>query len=838
MDPERYQKITDLFDHLSELGFEQRSAELERIGATDPELRREVESFLRQNEELPAFLKTPVIDEVLRRKSGPSSSATDDAPMPERIGRYTIRRKLGEGGMGVVYLAEQDEPKRPVAVKVVRPEAMSGQMRRRFQQEARVLGLLGHPGIAQIYEAGTAVSDGRELAYFAMEYVEGTPITEYAEGRKLSHRARLELLTGICDAVHHAHQKGIVHRDLKPENILVDSTGQSKVLDFGVANATNADIKTLSVQTQAAQIIGTLPYMSPEQALGDPDAVDTRCDVYALGVIAYELLAKKLPLDLRRSSIVEAARIIREEEPKRLGQVSRIFRGDIETIVAKALEKDRDHRYASAAELGADIRRFLHDDPIVARPPSAIYQLRKFARRHRGVAVGVCIAALALVAGSAVAVWQALEARSAQRTAERRFADLQSFGRSVILDYPKLRDMKGETQAREFLTRTTLQYLDNMARDTRGLDLKILEDLALAYSATGDLLGRPNGPNLGDAGAALKSYQKSAAIFDDLVSRDPGNIEFKRSLAITCERIGNLYIQDQQYDQALDVVRKAHDLKLAVADKHELGPRDLSFSYSKLGDVYIKMGRAEEAYDMYSRSLDIRKRLAESKPEDGEMQRAYTVGMNRVADVLLELGRNDEALELVQASLRRRVDWATSQADSVQAAMDLGNGHLKLAQVLARVGRLDEALPAFESARTVLRRMAEADPSNSTFCTGAAEVSGETGRVLFEAGRLEAALPEISAYIEETERCVPEDKMTAAMREQLASGHHRRGQTLMKLARAEGATTEQMQQSKSEGCTALRRAAHLYESLGGDGGRVPPELRGELEACKSPADAG
>jgi tetratricopeptide (TPR) repeat protein len=447
----------------------------------------------------------------------------------------------------------------------------------------------------------------------------------------------------------------------------------------------------------------------------------------------------------------------------------------------------------------------------------------------------VCIAALALICGSAIAIWQALEARSAQRIAEQRFADLNGFARSVILDYPKLQNMKGETQAREFLTKTTLQYLDGMAKDTRGLDLKILENLALAYSATGDILGRPNMANLGDPKASLESYQKSVALFDDLVARDPDNIKFKRNLAITCERIGNLYIQDQQFDQALVVFRKSHSLKLAVADKHEMGPRDLSFSFNKLGDAYIKLGRMEEAYDMYVQSLDIRKRLAEQKPEDGEIQRGYTVGLNRVADVLLELHRNAEALDLCEASLLRRVDQAKSQPDNTQAAMDLAMGHLKRAQVLARVDRLDESLPAFESARAILHRMADTDPSNTTAWAGAAEVSGEMGRVLFEAGRLDAALPELTACTQELERGMSVDKMAAGMREQLASGYHRRGQTHLALAHAKHATAEQSYKHESEGCASLCRALQLYLSLEGSEKRVPPELPGELAKCSEHA---
>jgi len=838
---QRHDRAIELFHQACDLSGGERSTFLSQACGGDEELRRDVESLLRYDSEVGGAVEAAEAGEGIRALSVIVLGEAESAP--SRIGDFRIIREIGHGGMGVVYEAQQDHPHRTVALKVLHAGVGAEDVLRRFRREVDLLGRFQHPAIAQVFEAGVGAvvsEDGStgKKPFFVMELIDGQPLDKYARTQNLDDRARLSVFATVCDGVQHAHDRGVIHRDLKPANILVTAAGQPKILDFGVSRATDADVNTVTLRTEAGQLVGTIPYMSPEQVLGDPAALDERSDVYSLGVVLFELLARRLPHDLKNRPIPEAVRIIREDEPTLLGSVEKRLRGDLETIVAKALEKDRNRRYGSAAELGADIRRFLNDDPIVARPASAIYQLGKFARRHRGVAAGICVAALALIGGSAVAIWQGLEARSAQRIAERRFADLQGFAHSVILDYPKLQDMKGETQAREFLTKTTLKYLDGMARDTRGLDMKILEDLALAYSATGDLLGRPNAPNLGDPKASLKSYQKSAALFDDLVARDPDNIEFKRSLAITCERIGNLYLQDQAYDQALDIVRKAHDLKLAVSHKHDLGPRDLSFSFSKLGDVYIKMGRFEEAYDMYVRSLNIRKQLADAKAEDGEIQRAYTVGLNRVADVLLELHRNAEALELVQASLRRRVDRATSQADSLQAALDLGNGHLKLAQVLARVGRLDEALRSFESARTVLRGLAETDPSNSTARTGCAEVSGEMGRVLLEAGRFDAALPQLTAYTQEMERSMPEDAMTAGIREQLASGHHRRAQALMALARSPQATTEQIQQHKAEGCTALRRAAQLYESLDDGGGRVPPELEGELEECAKQIDAG
>src|SRR5215468_3470847 len=251
--------------------------------------------------------------------------------IPSRIGRYSILRILGEGGMGTVYEAEQESPKRAVALKVIRAGHVSPEMLRRFEHESAVLGRLQHPGIAQVYEAGTVQDErGHSVPFFAMEFIRGVPLTDFAEKWKLGTGQRLDLIARICDAVYHAHQKGIIHRDLKPGNILVDESGQPRILDFGVARATDSDIQQATLQTDIGQLIGTVPYMSPEQVGGDPGELDTRSDVYALGVIAYELLAGRLPYDLKRRAIHEAARVIREEEPTRLSVVNRTLRGDVE----------------------------------------------------------------------------------------------------------------------------------------------------------------------------------------------------------------------------------------------------------------------------------------------------------------------------------------------------------------------------------------------------------------------------------------------------------------------------------------------------------------------------
>jgi tetratricopeptide (TPR) repeat protein len=233
-----------------------------------------------------------------------------------------------------------------------------------------------------------------------MELVKGKPLIEIAEAKGLGTRQRLELFTKVCDAVQYAHHKGVIHRDLKPDNILVDDFGEPRILDFGIARATDSDIQATTLRTDIGQLIGTVPYMSPEQVTGDPGDLDTRSDVYSLGVVLYELLCGRLPHDLREKSIPDAVRVIREEEPTPLSSINRIFRGDIETIVAKALEKEKDRRYQTPAELAADVHHYLADEPIVARPPSTFYQLRKFARRNKAVVAGVAGMFILLLAGS------------------------------------------------------------------------------------------------------------------------------------------------------------------------------------------------------------------------------------------------------------------------------------------------------------------------------------------------------------------------------------------------------------------------------------------------------
>jgi tetratricopeptide (TPR) repeat protein len=346
------------------------------------------------------------------------------------IGGVTITRLIAEGGMGRVYEATQEKPRRTVAVKVMRPGLTSPSVLRRFEYEAEVLGRLQHPGIAHIYSVGVHQMANATVPYFLMEYIaDARTLTTYANDLKLPIRQRLDLFRSVCDAVAHGHQKGVIHRDLKPSNILVDASGQPKVIDFGVARATDSDMALTTMNTNVGQLIGTLQYMSPEQFDADPNTIDVRSDVYALGVILYEVLVGRPPYDLKKKGVHEVARIVQEDDPTPLSDFEKTLKGDVAIIAGKCLQKDRSRRYSGASELAADVSRFLAGEPITAAPPSFWNALSRVARRHRAAAAAVAGIAASLVvavigvSAFAIRAERARQEATAARDAEEERAD-------------------------------------------------------------------------------------------------------------------------------------------------------------------------------------------------------------------------------------------------------------------------------------------------------------------------------------------------------------------------------------------------------------------------------
>jgi len=614
---------------------------------------------------------------------GHESNRSTAGAVPESFGRYRIIRRIGEGGMGTVFEAEQERPRRTVALKVIRAGYATSRILKRFELEAHVLGRLQHPGIAQIYEAGTADTPAGTQPFFAMEYIRGVSLSEYVRQHNLPTSDCLKLVARICDAVHHAHQKGVIHRDLKPANILVDEAGQPKILDFGVARATDSDMQVTTQQTDVGQIIGTLKYMSPEQIAASPNDLDTRSDVYALGVIAYELLAGTAPYDLKQMMIHEAARVIREEEPTRLSAVNRSFRGDIETIVAKALEKDKTRRYQSAAELADDIHRYLHDEPIVARPPSTTYQLQKFAKRHKALAAGVCVAFAALAVGLAISTFLYVQAEQARQgeAAQRRLAEQRK-------DEAEAARNEAQTRADELKTVTEFQQSMLSEIDARQMGLGILaaerdslrkqmeregaatQDLEAALASFDALTEKINATNVAlDVVDQHVLAQAAATIAEQFADKPQVRASLQQTVATTYRMIGLLQESMPLQQAALDTRRKE------LGEDHP----DTLTSLNEMGNLLERMNRLTEAEPYFRKALEVRRRIL------GNDDPNTLISVNDLGLVLYALNRFEETLPLYREAVESSIRVLGEDNTNTLTAMN------NLSILLDTLGMTDEA---------------------------------------------------------------------------------------------------------------------------------------------------
>ena len=526
----------------------------------------------------------------------PDADTSVQQPSTGKVGRYTIRRLIGEGGMGAVYEAEQEQPRRTVALKVIKPGFATPELLRRFAQESQALGRLQHPGIAQIYDAGTADTGYGPQPYFAMEYIRGEGLRDYVETHHLSTRQRLEIFTKICDAVHHAHQRGLIHRDLKPGNILVDETGQPKILDFGVARVTDSDAQA-TMQTDVGQLVGTLAYMSPEQVLADPLELDTRSDVYALGVILYELVSGRLPYSISKK-LHEALQTIREEDPARLSSVNRTFRGDIETIAAKALEKDKTRRYSSAAELGADITRYLKDEPIVAQPPTAMYQVRKFARRNKALVIGIAAVFVVLLGGVVVSTSQWFRASRAEAVAVRDRDRASGAERTATEARDEALDAKGKAVEAESLARLER---DKAVAEKERADIESATAKAVSEFLQKNLFEQVTGgtqrgatPDLSVSGALDRTAAKIGETFEKQPLVEAG----------VREAVGNAYSSLALYDKAAPQFERALDLRRRA----QAEDADVLRTMNRLAVTYANQRRFAESTSLLGKALEAQRR--------------------------------------------------------------------------------------------------------------------------------------------------------------------------------------------------------------------------------------
>jgi non-specific serine/threonine protein kinase/serine/threonine-protein kinase len=662
VETERWQRIERLYHLALEQEKNHRAAFVEQACGGDESLQRELELLLAQ-ESTDDFLEKPALELAAR-----DLVSTGNAPLPAFIGRYRIIRLLGEGGMGTVYEAEQEDPRRIVALKVIRPGLATPERLRRFKHESQALGRLQHPGIAQIYEASTADAGFGPQPYLAMELIRGQSLEVYREAHQLNTRKRLELMVKICEAVHHAHQRGLIHRDLKPGNILVDETGQPKILDFGVARLAESDAHETQ-QTELGELIGTLAYMSPEQALGDPLEVDTRSDVYSLGVILYELLSGRLPYDVTRRQLHQAVQTIREEDPTSLSSIRNDYRGDIETIVDKALEKDRARRYASAADLATDIQRYLNDEPIAARPPTAGYQLQKFARRHRALVGGVAAVFVVLVAGVAVSTSEAIRANragqaalterdraaAAEREAKQERDRALQAERAATNERNRAVTAKAEAVQERNHALTEETRADDESATAKAINNFLQQDL-LAQASANKQARRDSKP---DPDLKVRTaLDRAAAGIEGKFGKQPlVEASIRQTIGVTYRDLG-LYPEAQ------------HQLEAALSLRRHLlsgdHPDTLS-SMNALAVLYAYQSKLPEAESMLTRVMEIRRRVL------GEGHPSTLESIGDLAQVYDEEGKypKGELLLTKILDVRRRV-LGEDHPDTLHSMTELG----------------------------------------------------------------------------------------------------------------------------------------------------------------------
>ena len=723
----------EIFGEAIDLPVADRAAFLDRACAGDPALRARVAALLTGHETADDFLQ----DSAVARPAALPEEKPGDV-----LGRYTLLKKIGEGGCGVVYLAEQNEPvRRRVALKVIKLGMDTRQVITRFEGERQALAMMDHPDIARVFDAG-ATDTGRP--FFVMEFVDGLPITKFCDEHGLNMHARLWLFARVCLALQHAHQKGIIHRDLKPSNILValhEGEPAPKIIDFGIAKATSGRLTEATLITGFDQFIGTPAYMSPEQAeLRDLD-IDTRSDVYSLGVLLYELLTGRPPYDpqsLVRAGIAEIRRIIREVEPPRpstrvatltgadrdtvarlrgaaAAKLSSALSGDLDWIVMRCLEKDRDRRYPTASELADDVRRHLRFEPVVARPPSAGYRAQKFLARNRLACASAAAVAAALVIGTVVSVRQAVLATRAGRAeavaradAQRRQEQAEALLTFMLGDFRAERKKAGKLSLLDDVGEKALAYF--AALDPRDLTDTVLARQAKALTQIGET--RIDQARFPEADAAFAAAYARATALTTRHPRD-GDMLFERAQAeywigFIARRRGNLAITHEWFtryrDSALALValegNKPRAQRELTSGHHNLAVFDYDrnqFAAARAGFL-AEISAVNDLIAATPGDLTLRFRLADI---------ASWLGLVAERD-----GQFDEALARFGEMATRVQELATLEPTVPRWQEKIAESTIAVANILAVTGRSPEALNAYARAGLLLDALVEQDPKN------------------------------------------------------------------------------------------------------------------------------
>lgn len=833
-----------------------RNALLAEACGGDEQLRRSVEELLSAYDRSQNALSEEIARSRLKEQLFEAADAlglwngsgSQPLDLPERadeprrlIPHFRLMEQLGEGGFGQVYVAEQSHPvRRRVAIKILKTGMLSREAIARFEAEQQALAMMDHPNIARVFDGGTTAAG---QPYFVMELVRGIDIMSYCRQEECSIEKRLRLFVDVCQAVQHAHQKGVIHRDLKPSNVLVtrvDSTPVVKVIDFGVAKALNEPLTDKTIYTRFTHMVGTPMYMSPEQAeMNSPD-IDTRSDIYSLGVLLYELLTDTSPFDQQRlqtASFDEMRRMIREEEPPPpSARVTTLSQGntapdgkrsihkrvpagdlknDLDWVVMKALEKDRKRRYETAADLARDVQRFLDRQPVVARPPSQMYRISRFARRNKASVVATSLVLVALVSATVISTWQAFRATQARREAEMSFGRTraavdQSFTRiseSDLLDVPGLEPLRKQllSDARayyeEFLSRKSddptilaelaaghfrLGQINHALDDNdeavealgRGLEIAnrirqspdgrraLREKLAGIYQGRRGLHRGTQQPS--DTARASSVLEQMTALWNQLVDEAPEDQRLRNDLAGLYLSSGEMLLGLRQLEAALPPLQRASSLWTSLTDSESANPEygaHLARCETALSDVYRRLNQTNEARAAFERAHSLREKQIEKSPQVSEYQLDLASSLIQRSKLLREAnphaaGSDLERARAILANLHSRYPAVPSYAES------MANARYEQSTLFHQMGQTVEADAALVDAVERFQKLVLTFPNAPRYREQLLQYATDLGVLLYqreEHSKAEAAFALVVTNTRHLADIAPDDAEAAAL---------------------------------------------------------------------------
>ena len=835
MTPERWQQVKSTLAGALERGdTRERTSFLQRQCAGDIELEREVRSLLDQ--------PTDHFDDCAATIGFAGDEPVTGANIGRRIGNYELQRELGRGGMGSVWLARRADSQfeKLVAIKLLKRGTDTDEVLRRFHAERQILARLEHPNIARLLDGGMTDDD---LPYFVMEYVDGVRLTDFVRDRQPTLKQRLRLFLKICSAVQLAHQNLVVHRDLKPGNILVTAEGEPKLLDFGIAKLLGTGGEAWEM-TMAGRERLTPAYASPEQVRGEP--VTTVSDVYSLGTLLYEVLTERPAHRFRESdpTPTEVSRVVCDEEPTRPSvaamtpEMRRQLRGDLDTIVARAIAKQPTRRYSTAGNLADDLQRYLDGRPVRARSDSKAYRARKFVTRNKTAAIAAVLVLAAVIGGAASTIWQA-------RRAERRFNDIRKIANSFMFEFhDSIRDLPGSLAARQMVTERGVEYLDILAAEA-GNDVSLKHELAAAYEKLGQLIF--------DIGRGIETLRKAVVLNEAVVAAEPQNASYGAQLAECYRTLSDKLKIGGQSQQAIEYARRGlatiqsvyerlpgdaetkltlghHYFTLAVAlqdagdfrgalaaeleairiqevalaqePSNEHALRDVASTQGRMSDVYADAGDIERAIASARRELEIKQALFEAQPSGARHQRAYWFANLHLGCQLAMAGEHQLALEHFTRGIAVIERLSAADAGDAGHRRWVAVTYFEMGNVLGALGRHTEAQQAYDKAIGISEELARDD-------AGRVESRQDLVRMHTAAGRLLNAA-ETTRALEHFRRA---ESLGATLAEQ--DPHNLRTRSSVANARADLAACHwtlaaQPGLASAERETHLRAARELY----------------------------